>query len=87
MRSERQVDSPGSDEPHLRSFADGWEAPTPRVITEYFNTTGLSSQQLANLLGVSDGRQVRAWKSGESAMRYATWRYFLLRLGVIELEP
>lgn len=57
-------------------FHNGYIPPRPEEIRKTFGE--FSSSEIANMLGISDGRVIRRWKSGESQIPYAAWRLFLI---------
>jgi hypothetical protein len=57
-------------------FHNGYISPKPEEIRNTFGE--FSSSEIANMLGLSDGRVIRRWKSGESEIPYAAWRLFLI---------
>ncbi len=72
----------------LLPFADpGYTKPTPDEIRAALSMAGLSGNGAAQLLGLSSGRKVRAWTSGESDMPYSAWRLLLQAAGLVSGEP
>ncbi|MBX9838157.1 MAG: hypothetical protein K2X69_07545 [Silvanigrellaceae bacterium] len=69
---EYEVEIPNS----WKVFERGYTSPSPEEIRMTFK--GFSSSQLAKMLGLSDGRVIRRWKSGESEIPYSAWRLFLI---------
>jgi len=57
----------------LQAYAHGWVQPTPAEVRTVLQIAGLSSAQAADLVGVSDSRVIRRWKSGESKIPYLPW--------------
>ena len=86
LRSEIEPTDPHADFPWMKAYAQGWESPLPEVVSAVIEAADLSSAAVARLVGLSDGKQVRNWKAGINKIQYATWRYLLLRLGVITLK-
>lgn len=82
-----EITETGQNALHLLREDEGWQAPSPDLIAAYFrhfqncfpqyNTDG----KLAELLGVSSNRRVRAFKSGEKKIPYGVWRRFLIMTG------
>jgi len=56
----------------LRTYST-WEIPTKEEVTTLIDNLGLTSGEVANLVGVKFDRTVRRWKSGESEITYAAW--------------
>ncbi|APJ05244.1 hypothetical protein [Silvanigrella aquatica] len=69
---EYEIEIPNS----WKVFERGYISPSPEEIRTTFK--GFSSTQLAKMLGLSDGRVIRRWKSGESEIPYSAWRLFLI---------
>lgn len=59
-----------------KPFNEGYTPPNAEEIRKTFGD--FSSTELANMLGLSDGRIIRRWKSGENQIPYAAWRLFLI---------
>lgn len=57
----------------LQAFAHGWVQPTPSEVRTLLQIAGLSCAQAADLVGMSDSRVIRRWKSGESKIHYSPW--------------
>lgn len=72
---------------HLLTLEQGWQAPSPEVIRSYFENFKEnfpeygSDNKLANLLGLSEGRVIRAYKEGSRIPSYGLWRKFLIMTG------
>lgn len=59
-----------------KQFDNGYVPPNASEIRKTFGE--FSSSEIANMLGLSDGRIIRRWKSGENQIPYAAWRLFLI---------
>lgn len=59
-----------------KPFKNGYIPPSAEEIRKTFGD--FSSSEIANMLGLSDGRIIRRWKSGENEIPYAAWRLFLI---------
>jgi len=57
----------------LRAYSHGWVQPTPAEVRTVLKIAGLSCAHAARLVGMSDSRVIRRWKSGESKIHYAPW--------------
>lgn len=72
---------------HLLREREGWEPPHPDLIRAYFKHFQLNfkdyntDEKLANLLGLSTNRRVRAFKDGSKKVPYGVWRHFLVMTG------
>ena len=71
--------------PYLRLYADGYEAPSPEVVSEYMSE--LKIEQLKNILGVSKSL-LYAWRKPKDhpsyrAIPYNAWRLFLIVTGKV----
>lgn len=74
-------------ETSLLPFADpDYTRPTPDEIRAALAVADLSGNAAAQLLGLSSGRKVRAWTSGESEMPFSAWRLLLIEAGMISLR-
>lgn len=77
---------------HLLRENEGWQAPSPDIIAAYFRQFQSyfprynTDEKLAELLGVSSNRRVRAFKSGEKKVPYGVWRRFLVLTGRVPQE-
>lgn len=75
---------------HLRTLDEGWEAPSPALISAWFDQFQTvfpeyaSEKKMATLLGLSGnnaGRRIRAYASGDEKIPYGLWRRFLVLTG------
>lgn len=71
---------------HLLDKDDGYEPPHPDLVKAYFDQLKAYDSQyteagIAKLLGLSNGRNIRAFKSGERSVPFAVWRRFLVATG------
>ncbi|MEE9681847.1 hypothetical protein ACU680_26985 [Pseudomonas koreensis] len=72
---------------HLLRDREGWEAPDPKLIRAYFRQFQSTfkeystDEKLADLLGLSTNRRVRAFKDGSKKVPYGVWRSFLVMTG------
>ena len=66
--------------------APEYQPPTPEEISMLIDYVGLSSAELGKELGISDGRTVRRWKSGQAVMQYAPWRLLLAKAGLVKIS-
>lgn len=72
---------------HLLRQREGWEAPQPEIVRAYFRhfqetfAAYNTDAKLADLLGLSTNRRVRAFKEGSKAVPYEIWRSFLVLSG------
>lgn len=75
---------------HLRTLDEGWEAPSPALISAWFDQFQTifpeyaSEKKMATLLGLSGnnaGRRIRAYTSGDEKIPYGLWRRFLVLTG------
>jgi hypothetical protein len=57
----------------LKAYAYGWMQPMPSEVRTVLKIAGLSNAEAARLVGVSDGRILRRWTSGESKVPYSAW--------------
>ena len=57
----------------LRPFADEWEQPTPDEVREVLRLANLSGSEAARYVGITEGRTIRRWTGGDSAIPYACW--------------
>lgn len=72
---------------HLLRDREGWEPPDPKLIRAYFRQFQSTfkeyntDEKLADLLGLSTNRRVRAFKDGSKKVPYGVWRSFLVMTG------
>lgn len=72
---------------HLLREREGWEPPRPELIRAYFRQFQTTfkeyntDEKLADLLGLSTNRRVRAFKDGSKKVPYGVWRHFLVMTG------
>tara|TARA_R110001606_G_scaffold399270_1_gene583266 strand:+ start:2783 stop:3196 length:414 start_codon:yes stop_codon:yes gene_type:complete len=72
---------------HLLREAEGWEPPAADLVGAYFRhfqghfPEYGTDRKLAELLGLSSDRRVRAFKEGSKAVPYGVWRRFLVLTG------
>jgi hypothetical protein len=77
---------------HLRLENEDWQAPSPDLVAAFFRQFQLhfpeyhTDQKLADLLGVSSNRRIRAFKSGDKKVPYGVWRRFLVMTGRVPQE-
>ena len=79
---------------HLRTEAEGWEAPAPELVCAFFEEfketfeAYNSDRKLAELLGLqtSGDRRIRTFKNGERPVPYGIWRRFLVLTGRVNQE-
>lgn len=82
-----EVAETGQNSLHLLRENEGWQAPSPDLVAAYFRHFQNyfpqydTDEKLAELLGVSSNRRVRAFKSGEKKVPYGVWRRFLVMTG------
>jgi hypothetical protein len=72
---------------HLLREREGWEPPAPDLIRAYFKHFQANfkeyntDEKLADLLGLSTNRRVRAFKDGSKTVPFGVWRHFLVLTG------
>ena len=71
---------------HLLDKAAGYEPPHPDLVKAYFDQLKAYDSQyteagIAKLLGLSNGRAIRGFKSGDRPVPFAVWRRFLVATG------
>lgn len=77
---------------HLLLEHEGWQAPSPDLVSALFRQFRLhfpdynTDQKLAELLGISSNRRIRAFKSGDKKVPYGVWRRFLVMTGRVPQE-
>lgn len=82
-----EVDESQYPRTHLLREREGWEPPHPDVIGAYFRHFQShfkeygTDAKLADLLGLSTNRRVRAFKEGSTPVPYGVWRHFLVMTG------
>ena len=76
-----------TDTKHLLLNKTDWQAPSPEVVTTYFENFKLecpeygTDAKLAKLLGLNGDRAIRAYKEGSRTISYGLWRRFLIMTG------
>lgn len=68
-----------------------FKAPTPEDVRAVIQTLAMTADQVAGLVGVTNGRAVRRWLAPQSSkthanIDYATWRLLLLEAGLVRLQ-
>lgn len=87
LPGQAEIDESQYPRTHLLREREGWEPPHPDLIRAYFkhfqaNFKEYSTdEKLANLLGLSTNRRVRAFKDGSKKVPYGVWRHFLVMTG------
>lgn len=82
-----EIDESQYPRTHLLREREGWEPPHPDLIRAYFKHFQTNfkeydtDEKLANLLGLSTNRRVRAFKDGSKKVPYGVWRHFLVMTG------
>lgn len=82
-----EVDESAYPRTHLLREAEGWEPPAADLVGAYFRHFQShfpeygTDRKLAELLGLSGDRRVRAFKEGSKAVPYGVWRRFLVLTG------
>lgn len=82
-----EVDEDKLPRNHLLPAGEGWQAPSPLLVTAYFNHFKEhfpeygTDDRLAELLGVSSARRLREYKQGVAKVPYHVWRQFLVMTG------
>lgn len=76
---------------HLLDKSDGYEPPHPDLVKAYFDQLKAYDSQyteagIAKLLGLSNGRAIRGFKSGDRPVPFAVWRRFLVATGRAAIE-
>lgn len=79
---------------HMRTEAEGWEAPAPELVYALFEEfkdqfeAYNSDRKLGLLLGLEAGgdRRIRKFKNGERPIPYGIWRRFLVITGRVNQE-
>jgi hypothetical protein len=71
---------------HLLAKDKGYEPPHPDLVKAYFDQLKAYDSQyteagIAKLLGLSNGRAIRGFKSGDRPVPFAVWRRFLVATG------
>lgn len=57
----------------LRPYGDSWVQPSAEEVREVLRQADMSGSQAARYVGISEGRTVRRWTGGDSAIPYAAW--------------
>jgi hypothetical protein len=76
----------------LHLYTDpAFQAPTPEDVRAVVQILDLTADQVADLVGVKDGRAVRRWLAPAASktharIDYATWRLILLEAGLVRLQ-
>ncbi|WP_055137500.1 hypothetical protein [Pseudomonas corrugata] len=87
LAPQTEVDENQYPRTHLLREREGWEAPHPDIIGAYFRHFQANFKEfgtdakLADLLGLSTNRRVRAFKEGSTPVPYGVWRHFLVMTG------
>lgn len=82
-----EVDEDAYPRTHLLRQHEGWEHPDPAIIGAYFRHFQSNfeeyntDEKLADLLGLSTNRRIRAFKDGSKKVPYGVWRHFLVMTG------
>lgn len=77
---------------HLLREREGWQAPAPAIVTAYFRhfqghfPLYNTDAKLAQLLGLSSDRRMRAFREGSKTVPYNVWRTFLVLTGRVPQE-
>ena len=76
---------------HLLDKSEGYEPPHPDLVKAYFDQLKAYDKQyteagIAKLLGLSNGRAIRGFKSGDRQVPFAVWRRFLVATGRAPIE-
>jgi len=58
-----------------------WAQPEPEEVRTLIQQLGWSNAQIARLVGVNDGKQVRRWKAGQAAIPYGSWAILAYHAG------
>lgn len=68
--------------------AESWVKPTNGEVRTVIQSLGMSGSQVAKLLGLSDGRNVRYWQgktddqSTTSSIPYSAWAWLIYKAGL-----
>ena len=86
MMAPISVDESAYSRAHLLREREGWEPPHKDLVAAYFGQFKElfgygSDRQMADLLGLSSDRRVRAFKKGTEVVPYGIWRRFLVMTG------
>ncbi len=82
-----EIDESKYPNTHLLREHEGWESPHSDIVAAYFRQFQSvfpeygTDGRLANFLGLSSDRRVRAFKSGDKTVPYGVWRKFLIVTG------
>lgn len=82
-----EIDESHYPRTHLLREREGWEPPHQDIIGAYFRHFQShfkeygTDAKLADLLGLSTNRRVRAFKEGSTPVPYGVWRHFLVMTG------
>ena len=88
-----EIDESEYSNSHLLEKGKGWEAPHPDLVTAYFNQFQeafdkySTDKELAQLLGLSSDRRIRAFKKGAEKAPYGLWNHFLVITGRVPQQP
>lgn len=68
-----------------------YQVPEPEDVRAVIQILDLTADQVADLVGVKDGRAVRRWLASPASkthakIDYATWRLLLLEAGLVRLQ-
>lgn len=68
-----------------------YQVPEPEDVRAVIQILDLTADQVADLVGVKDGRAVRRWLAPPASkthakIDYATWRLLLLEAGIVRLK-
>lgn len=87
LDSQHELDESQYSRDHLLLEAQGWAPPHSDVVGAYFRhfqgyfPEFKTDAKLAELLGLSGNRRVRAFKDGSKTVPYNVWRAFLVVTG------
>lgn len=86
MKAPLAVDENAYPRTHLLREREGWEPPHKDLVAAYFGQFKElfgygSDRQMADLLGLSSDRRIRAFKKGTEVVPYGVWRRFLVMTG------
>ena len=87
VQPQTEIDENQYPRTHLLREREGWEPPHPDIIGAYFRHFQANFKEygtdakLAELLGLSTNRRVRAFKEGSTPVPYGVWRHFLALTG------
>jgi len=93
IEAELEIDESEYSNSHLLEKGKGWEAPHPDIVRAYFNQFQAAldeystDKKLAQLLGLSSDRRIRAYKKGDDKAPYGLWHQFLVITGRAPQQP